>query len=341
MTNNTQKPAAPLTLVTAYFEVKDTVRNRTPRHYYAKMKKLLPFVNWPMVVFCEAKTVDMIKRLRGDKPTVIHATRWEEFSVWRHREILHAHNAQRHPQYNADLSLIFHEKINFVRRVIDENPYRSEMFFWCDIGLMKVTWRECWGMPRALRLSERIEWPDLQICRAFGAQVAFFGRHYRPPPAQADSVWVWGGIWGGKAAPMRRFCDAYYDFLDAHVRKHADAIRQGVAVPAGESFRFEEALFRRLYADDAARQSLNMRVFLDTDRDWIRKLKRRVNIDAITVLPCMDVGILYCLSGERFPWKRLGREVSLLGSAYLFARLAASLCRKVWRTARQKISVVK
>lgn len=178
----TPKTTAPLTLVTAYFEVKDTLRNRTPRHYHAKMAKLLPFVKWPMVVFCEAPWVDTIKNLRGDKPTVIYATRWEEFSVYRHRDILHAHTAQRQPQYNADLSLIFHEKANFVRRVIDENPYQSDMFLWCDIGLMKVTWRECRYMPRVLRLSEQIEWPNLQVCRAFGDQVAFFGRHLSPPP---------------------------------------------------------------------------------------------------------------------------------------------------------------
>jgi len=148
---------APLTLVTAYFEVNDPVRKRTPRDYHAKMKKLLPAVNWPMVVFCEAQTVDAIKRLRGDKPTVIHVMRMDEFSVWRHREILRMHTAQREPQYNADLSLIFHEKVNFVRRVIDANPYQSEMFFWCDIGLMKVARRVCWDMPRVLRLSARIE----------------------------------------------------------------------------------------------------------------------------------------------------------------------------------------
>jgi len=120
------------------------------------------------------------------------------------------------------------------------------------------------------------------------------------------------------------------------VRAHADAIRAGVAVPVEAGFRSDEALIRRLYADPAARQSIGMRVFTDADIDWIRKLKRRVNIDIDVgvVQPIIDTGILYCLSGQRFPWRYLAREVGLIGSAYLCARLALAVCRKAWRKMR-------
>jgi len=175
---------APLTMVTAYYQLKDTYRARTPRDYRKKMSRFLPFIKWPVVVFCEAESVDQVMRLRGDKPTVCYVTPVNEFLAARHRDILHAHNAQRQPGFNVDILLIWHEKANFVRRVMDANPYQSERFFWVDIALMRGGWA-----PLVSRLSARIEWPNLQAVRALGDHVTFFGRpNLAPPPRKNHPV---------------------------------------------------------------------------------------------------------------------------------------------------------
>lgn len=73
-----------------------------------------------------------------------------------------------------------------------------------------------------------------------------------------------------------------------------------------------------------------------TDIDWIRNIKRivRIETNAPVFRTGADTGILYCLSGGRFPWGCIGREISLLQSARLALRLAVKLCRMKWRRIR-------
>jgi len=168
---------APMTLVTAYFALPR--RSRSIHDYHQWMANLLPFVEWPMVIFCDAASLDIIKRLRGQKPAVYCVTRLEDFSVYRYRDSLHAHVAQRLGRpagqtIGFDAALVWHEKAHFVRRAIDMNAFDSRMFFWCDIGLLRGG---------VFRPSARVKWPDFQVCRTtLGNQVAFFGRHIAPPP---------------------------------------------------------------------------------------------------------------------------------------------------------------
>ena len=226
---------APITIVTAFFALDKSNAprpdGRTPSDYHQWMANFLPVINWPLVVFCDAQSVDTIKRLRGDKPAVYHITRFEDFSVYRHRRILRAHIAQRWPGFPADLSLVYHEKAHFVRRAIDENHFGSDMFFWSDIGMFRVPKRRAMFQPSA-----RIEWPNRRVCRAFGNQVAFF--------AATDAVrnrarpWVLGTVWGGRAgAPVLR---RLLSFLKpAHARKPhrarpRRAERDGVSLGRGD-----------------------------------------------------------------------------------------------------------
>ena len=266
----------PITLVTAYFELEDPGRGRTASDYHAWMANLLPFIRWPMVIFCDEQSVDIIKRLRGGKPAVYCVTSLEEFFVYRYRDILHAHIAQRWPGISPDCSLIYHEKANFVRRAIDMNTFGSEMFFWCDIGYFRNNKRQT-----GFHLSDRIEWPNLQACRtAFGDKVAFFGITDNSATC-AFPPWMWGGFWGGLIKPLRRFCDTYYDLLDCCVSIHSSTIFRGAAVPKGWGFPAEEALFYHLRVGNFRHpytgfriQFADMRVFTEDDIHWVRRLKR-------------------------------------------------------------------
>jgi len=181
-----QPPAehrAPLTIVTAFFAIEDRHRNRSARDYYAWMAHFLPFIRWPMVVYCDAQSLAAIKRMRGRKPTVYRVTDLRDFFVHRYRDAIVEHNEQHQLNLHADVCLVWHEKANFMRCAIDENPFESEMFFWCDIGFFRPHKTRAWFC-----LSERIEWPNWRICQAaFANQATFFSRTIAPPPRHAQN----------------------------------------------------------------------------------------------------------------------------------------------------------
>lgn len=312
---------SPITLVTAYFELEDPLRGRTAHTYYDWMANLLPFIRWPMIIFCDEQSVDTVKRLRGQNTAVYCVTSLEEFYVYRHRDIIHAHVAQRYPGLNPDLSLIHHEKANFVRGAIGMDAFGSEMFFWCDIGLFRSNKRQA-----VFHLSDRIEWPNLRACRsAFGNKTAFFG-FTGDSAARVSSPWLFGGLWGGPGKPTHQFCDAYYDLLDYLVGIYSSSILEGAAVPRGRGFPAEEALFYHLNTgalrDPCAEsriQSADMRVFTEDAIHWPRRLKQ---LKKVPLLSWRYLAILYCLNADRFPWAYLGREISLLVCTRHIAREA-------------------
>ena len=244
-----------ITLVTAYFQLDNSGRNRaahdyrTSSDYHDWMANLLPFVRWPMVIFCDAQSVDMIKRLRGDKPTVYHVTHLQEFSAYRHRDVIRAQIAAKWPGFNPDIALVWNEKANFVRRAIAQNAFDSEMFFWCDIGAFRT------GKRVLFNLSERIEYPNLRVCRTVLAnRVGLFGTP--PGPSPTARLWVRAGYWGGKAAPLRQFCNAYYDCLAQRIER-------------GDFVHTDEPVFR----DTANAPSVNAHVFTGDDIRWLPRLR--------------------------------------------------------------------
>lgn len=238
-----------ITLVTAYFQLDNAWRSRSARDYHAWMANLLPFVRWPMVIFCDAQSVETIKRLRGDKPAVYCVTRLEDFSVYRYRDIIRAQAAARSPDSNPNTALVYGEKVNFVRRAIEMNVFGSQMFFWCDIGFFRK------GKRVLFSLSKHIEWPNLRVCRAaFGTRVALFGRTLNPP--LTGSPWPCGGFWGGATESLREFCDACHRCLAGRADR-------------GEIIDYDEPT---LY-DAVNGKTADAHVFTTNDIGWLRRTK--------------------------------------------------------------------
>jgi len=189
----------PLTLVTAYFEIRASQQRYAGNPYPGWARNLLPFVRWPLVVFCDEQSLDMLKEARGDKPAVWHVTRPQEFYVHQYYALWQTRRASR---LAAEYGLIWNEKCNFLRQAMSENPFGSEMFFWCDIGLFR---RDRLGP----RLYEGVEWPNLRVCRALPRdKVALAPIRISGRPA------VMGNFFGGAPAPLRRWCDVFYQCLE-------------------------------------------------------------------------------------------------------------------------------
>jgi len=189
----------PLTLVTGHFDLGANQQRYAGNPYPEWARNFLPYVRWPLVVFCDEQSVDMLKEARGDKPAVWHVIRFEDFYVHQYYALWQTRRAWR---LAAEYGLIWNEKCNFLRQAISQNPFGSEMFFWCDIGLFRLS-------RFGPRLSEDVEWPNLRVCQALPQdKVVLAPAHISGRPA------IVGGLFGGAARPLRRWCDIFYQCLE-------------------------------------------------------------------------------------------------------------------------------
>ncbi len=203
-----EKPGQyPITLVTAYFDLGRKQTRYSGNPYPGWIRNFLPFVRWPLVIFCDEQSLDMLKEARGDKPAVYHVIRLQEFVVYPYRAL--CERLESDGGTSAEYGLVWNEKCNFLRRALSENSFGSEMFYWCDIGMFRPRRVE-------LRLWENAEWPNLKVCRALPQDKVVLARIYLGGyPA------IMGNFFGGAAAPVRRWCDAFYQCLEQRAQKGA------------------------------------------------------------------------------------------------------------------------
>ncbi|MDD9886633.1 MAG: hypothetical protein OXU83_05670 [Gammaproteobacteria bacterium] len=224
----------PITLVTAWYKIRRRGASSF-RPYEEWMRNLLSHIRWPLVVFGEEQSLDEMRRMRGDRPAVYLAVSPEEFLVHKYRRVFQDQcpdRPDRSGSLDPNLAMVWNEKCNFARRAAGMNPFGSEMIFWCDVGLFKATasYNE-----QVFRLSERIEWPNLQVCRALPQdRVAIPVVNYPdsppglsgPPPGNGPApddgqpaLAVAAGFWGGSSEAVIRWGDAYYECLERRVRE--------------------------------------------------------------------------------------------------------------------------
>ena len=206
----------PITLVTAYFELGGKPGS-SKNCYPDWIRNFLPLARWPLVVFCDEQSVDMLKEARGDKPAVWHVTRPQDFYAYRYLDDLERlplsaehGEASITREVFVGRSLIWHEKHHFLRQALSENPFGSEMLFWCDIGQFRhKPDAPLWSASRrTFRLIEDIEWPNLGVCRALPQDKVILVRGF------FENDHMTGRFFGGAVEPSRQWCDAYYRCLE-------------------------------------------------------------------------------------------------------------------------------
>ena len=282
----------PLTLVTAYFDLGSKQTKYADNPYPGWSRNFLSTARWPLVIFCDEQSVDMLKEARGDKPAIYHVTSLEEFVVHKYLDHFRARyesfQGVEKPPCTPEAALIYHQKVDFLRRVMSENPFGSEMLFWVDIGSFRYERKSRLISLLRLRfcLPEDMEWPNLQVCRAMPkdkvVSCTLSGYPVEDAPVQA---WFFGGA----IHPARRWCDAYYQLLD-------------------ETWREGKVIYMEEWAMDRLRAERPDLVYvLPHDIGWLR--------------PALFLGKLlpkyrssrtsrwYLLSGKRLPWKYFRRRL--------------------------------
>jgi protein YibB len=116
--------------------------------YKEWMKSMLSF-DAPMVIYVDPSDVEFIKQHRADKENKTRVipiafkdlyvnTKWGEQirEVMKSEEFLKDQTVPSHPQIAfPEYNILMHEKIQFVKRAVENNPFDTEHFMWLDAGV--------------------------------------------------------------------------------------------------------------------------------------------------------------------------------------------------------------
>jgi len=296
----------PITLVTAYFELGGKPGCPGRENPYPRwIRNFLPNARWPLVIFCDEQSLDMLREARGDKPAVYHVTRPEEFYAWRYLDDLKRQSfpAWEGTEFCIARSLVWHEKHHFLRQALSENPFGSEMLFWCDIGQFRHSsdapwwpWQSAlWKLLKWFILYEDIEWPNLEVCRSLPADKVIL---IRWPAIDGEDVGILSAkFFGGAVNSSRRWCDAYY--------RHLEEQRQSGDFTWIEEFAMRSCwLRRRELAHVIPHNFVLFRGNCGPDYTWHFLNGRR--------FPWKHFRLSFrwhFLNGGRFPWKYFCRRI--------------------------------
>ena len=192
------------TLVTAYYPIPSKASQNT---YLTWAKKYMTLES-PIVLFTTPELEPTFKLMRGDKPLYIIAKPFEELEMWKlYKSVWKAHHAldpEKH-RHSPELYAIWAQKSGFVRDVWQLNPFKTEYFFWCDIGAFRG------NIPESVRLTFPMvrHLPDDRILMS----------SVRRFQGEGMGDQLVGGLWGGSGAGCYRWHLAYCYMLSKYIHR--------------------------------------------------------------------------------------------------------------------------
>jgi hypothetical protein len=127
-----------ITIVTAFFKLE---KNKYNSDYIDWISNLLQNLNKNLVVFTCPEYYDIILDLRKDfkDKTYIILSSFEDFLVYKYLNYFKNDLERDHEKniHNIYLYMIWNEKLNFIKKTIDINPFNSNYYCWCDIGYLR------------------------------------------------------------------------------------------------------------------------------------------------------------------------------------------------------------
>mmetsp|Transcript_23561 Transcript_23561/g.38386 ORF Transcript_23561/g.38386 Transcript_23561/m.38386 type:complete len:665 (-) Transcript_23561:97-2091(-) len=135
-------PSPPATIVTAYFNID----SKHPHDDYIRWMKNMLSLKDPMVIFTSPDMVPTFHSLRShaSNSTKIITMELNETLMSRTYDVQfwqdqYAKDPERKAHRSYFIYWIWNEKLEFLRRTIEENPFHSDFFAWVDIGSFRVS----------------------------------------------------------------------------------------------------------------------------------------------------------------------------------------------------------
>jgi hypothetical protein len=123
------------------------------------------------------------------------------------------------------LYLVWAEKVGFLKEAIKHNYFNSSCFYWIDVGYFRSKF---WNMSKFMN-----DWPSLKKCKNDPRVILNLLRNFTKREIngllnfnETDHIYLQktmntgGGLFGGRADFVIRFCDVYYNTLTEFYKKN-------------------------------------------------------------------------------------------------------------------------
>ena len=117
----------PLTCVSGYWKV----NNKHGNNYHTWFQHSLK-INCPYVFFGDKETIELIKPFRDGLPTFYVECTIQDFVTYKYKNKMITHPIHCP---SVELNLIWNEKIFFIKKALELNPFHSDFFLWVDAGI--------------------------------------------------------------------------------------------------------------------------------------------------------------------------------------------------------------
>ena len=191
-----------VTIVTAYFDIP----SKRPSSDYLPWIRRMMALHDNMVVFTSSNQMDMMRQLRGDRPTRLVAMELNETKLvrqygmdfWERQNSLDP--AVERYLHSKELYIVWNSKGHFLQQAMDLNPFPgSDFYAWVDVGYLRDDLIEHDRMIRYLP-------KDLTRDQAVFLDVRKL----------VKQNYLGGGFIGGYKPGLRTWIRQYYDLLDAN-----------------------------------------------------------------------------------------------------------------------------
>ena len=190
-----------VTLVTAYFDIP----SKRPSSEYLPWIQHMMSLQDNMVVFTSSDQVNIIKKLRGNRPSKVISIELNETALvekygmdfWARQNSLEP--GMEKYLHSKELYIVWNEKGHFLEKVITTNPFDSTFFAWVDMGYLRDDLLDFKRMIRYLPTKLTNDQIMLLDVRRL-----------------VQNNYVGGGFIGGYKQGLLKWTKTYYDLLDAN-----------------------------------------------------------------------------------------------------------------------------
>ena len=210
-TVNTPLALGDATIITAYFEFPS---KHTNSEFTSWMQNMLSLQD-PMVIFTTKDKEEMFYHMRAHalNRTLVIVMQLADAEVVRlyGMDFWYAqHNIDPAKNVNVNpwLYVVWNEKLSFVKKSIDLNPFNSSYFLWMDVGFLRHS------MYNGKRLA--IDSTPFAGDRVLMLDITEMTHNILHPFTKNENR-IGAGIFGGSTAAMQTYHDQYYQTLSSDI----------------------------------------------------------------------------------------------------------------------------